>query len=79
MTKDGQDSVVPVVIAALAPILAKLLKDDRSLCPVIELGATIWAGLQTSGRIKNCSLSPLRNVSTKIYHLPLSHHESSRL
>ena len=34
LAKEGPDSVAPVVIPALAPILDKSLKGDRSLCPV---------------------------------------------
>ena len=41
--------------------------------------ATIWTGPQTSGRIRRCFLSPLRKVSTKTSHLPLSPLGSSRL
>ena len=37
LTKDGSDSVAPVVIPALAPTLDKSLKSDRSLCPVRAL------------------------------------------
>ena len=35
--KRGPDSVAPVVIPALAPMLDKSLKSDRSLCPVRAL------------------------------------------
>ena len=34
LTKEGPDSVAPVVIPALAPTLDRSLKADRSLCPV---------------------------------------------
>ena len=37
LAKEGPDSVAPVVIPALAPILDKSLKGDRSLCPVRTL------------------------------------------
>ena len=37
LAKEGPDSVGPVVIPALAPILDKSLKGDRSLCPVRAL------------------------------------------
>ena len=37
LTKEGPDSVAPVVIPALAPTLDRSLKSDRSLCPVRAL------------------------------------------
>ena len=37
LAKEGPDSVAPVVIPALAPSLDRLLKGDRSLCPVRAL------------------------------------------
>ena len=37
LAKEGSDSVVPAVIAALAPTLDKSLKSNRSLCPVTML------------------------------------------
>ena len=37
LAMEGQDSVAPVVIPALAPPLDKSLKGDRSLCPVRAL------------------------------------------
>ena len=37
LAKEGPESVAPVVIPALAPILDKSLKSDRSLCPVRAL------------------------------------------
>ena len=37
LAKEGPESVVPVVIPALAPTLDKSLKSDRSLCPVRTL------------------------------------------
>ena len=37
LAKEGPDSVAPVVIPALAPILDRSLKSDRSLCPVRAL------------------------------------------
>ena len=73
LAKEGPDSVAPVVI----PALALLWIDPSSLKgPSVqsEHYATIWTGPQTSGRIRNWSLSPLRKVSTKTFHLPLSPH-----
>ena len=37
LAKEGPESVAPVVIPTLAPTLDKLLKGDRSLCPVRAL------------------------------------------
>ena len=37
LAKEGPDSVVPMVIPALAPTLDKSLRGDRSLCPVRAL------------------------------------------
>ena len=37
LTKEGPDSVAPVVIPALVPTLYKSLKGERSLCPVRAL------------------------------------------
>ena len=37
LTREGPDSVAPVVIPALAPTLDESLKGDRSLCPVRAL------------------------------------------
>ena len=37
LAKEGTDNVAQVVISALALILAKSLKADRSLCPVRAL------------------------------------------
>ena len=37
LAKEGPDSVAPVAIPALAPSLDRLLKSDRSLCPVRAL------------------------------------------
>ena len=37
LSKEGPDSVAPVVIPALAPTLDRSLKSDRSLCPVRAL------------------------------------------
>ena len=48
LAKEGPESVAPVVIPALAPTLDRSLKSDRSLW--LEPYATIWTGLQTSGR-----------------------------
>ena len=78
LAKEGPDSVAPVVIPALAPTLDKSSKADRSLCR-LEPCATTWIGLQTSGRTRSWSLSPLTKTSTEISHLPLSLHVSSRL
>ena len=77
LAKEGPDSVAPGVITALAPTL-----DPSSLTgPSVrsEHCATIWTGPQTSGRIRRWFLSPLRKVSTKTSHLPLSPLGSSRL
>ena len=60
---------------ALAPTLDRSLKSDRSLCPVRALCYYLD---RTSGRIR-WVLSPLRKVSTKTSHLPLSPLGSSRL
>ena len=76
LAKEGPDSVVPVVIPALAPTLDRSLKSDRSLCPVRTLRYYLD---RTSGRIRSWSLSPLRKVLTKTSHLPLSLHGSNRL
>ena len=48
-------------------------------CVRSEYCANIWTGPQTSGRIRSWFLSPLRKVSTKTSHLPLSPHGSNRL
>ena len=37
MAKEGPDSMIPVVIPALAPTLDKALNGDQSLCPVRDL------------------------------------------
>ena len=37
LAKEGPDSVAPVVIPTLAPILNKSLQSDRSLCPIRPL------------------------------------------
>ena len=37
LTKEGSDSVAPVVIPALAPTLDKSLKSDRFMCPLRAL------------------------------------------
>ena len=79
LAKEGPDSVAPVVIYQPWP---QLWIDPSSLTgPSVrsELYATIWTGLQTLGRIRSWSLSPLRKVSTKTSHLPLSPHGSNRL
>ena len=69
-------SVAPGVITALAPILDRSLKSDRSLCPVRALRYYLD---RTSDRIRRWFLSPLRKVLTKTSHLPLSPLGSSRL
>ena len=76
LAKEGPDSVAPVVIPALAPTLDRSLKSDRSLCPVRALRYYLD---RTSGRIRSWFLSPLRKVSTKTSHPPLSPLGSSRL
>ena len=78
LAKEGPDSVVPVVIPALAPTLDRSLKSDR---PSVRSGlyATIWTGPHMSGRIRSSSLSPQRKGSIKTSHLPLSPHGSNRL
>ena len=53
LAKEGPDSVAPVVIPALVTTLNKSLY-ARSLCS--EPCATVWIGLQTSGRISSWSL-----------------------
>ena len=78
LAKEGPVSVALVVIPALAPTLDRSLKSDRSLCQS-EPCATIWTGLQTSGRTRSWSLFPSRKVSTKTSPLPLSPHGSSKL
>ena len=83
MGKEGPDSVVPVVIPALASTLDKSVKADLADRLIghfaqLETCATIWTGLQTSGRTNNWSLSPSRKALTRIYLLPLSHYGSSR-
>ena len=75
LAKEGPDSVAPVVIPALAPTLYRSLKPDRSES---EHCAIIWAGPQTSGRIKSWSLSPSRKVSKRTSLLPPSPLGSSR-
>ena len=45
----------------------------------LERCATIWTGLQTSGRVRSWSLSPLRRVLTETSPLPLSPHGSNKL
>ena len=50
LANEGPDSVAPVVIPALAPILDRSLKSDRSLCPVRALRYYLD---RTSGRIRS--------------------------
>ena len=76
LAKEGPECVAPVVIPAPAPTLDRSLKSDSSLCPVRALRYYLD---RTSGRIRSWSLSPSRKVSTRISHLPLSPHGSSRL
>ena len=76
LAKEGPDSVAPGVITALAPTLDRSLKSDRSLCPARALRYYLD---RISGRIRRWFLSPLRKVSTKTSHLPLSPLGSSRL
>ena len=76
LAKEGPDSVAPGVITAVASTLDRSLKSDRSLCPVRALRYYLD---QTSGGIRRWFLSPLRKVSTKTSHLPLSPHGSSKL
>ena len=76
LANEGPNSVAPVVIPALAPTLDRSLKSDRSLSPVRALCYYLD---RTSGRIRRWFLSPLRKVSTKTSHLPLSPLGSSRL
>ena len=58
------------------PTLDRYLKSDRSLFPVRPLRYYLD---RTSGRIRRWLLSPLRKISTKTSHLPLSPLGSSRL
>ena len=76
LAKEGPDSVAAGVITALVPTLDRSLKSDRSLCLVRALPYFLD---RTSGRIRRWFLSPLRKVSTKTSHLPLSPLRSSRL
>ena len=76
LAKEGPYSVASVVILALAPTLDKSLKSDRSLCPFRALRYYLDS---TSGRTRSWSLSPPRKALTRISHLPLSPHGSSRL
>ena len=71
LAKEGPDSVAPGVITALAPTLDRSLKSDRSLCPVRALRYYLdrTSDLRQN---KEVVLSPLRKVSTKTSHLPLS-------
>ena len=76
LAKEGPDSVAPVVIPALAPTLDKLLKGDRSLCPVRAL--RYYLDWTSDLRQNKESLSPSRKVLLRTSHLPPSH-ESSKL
>ena len=67
LAKEGPDSVAPGVITGV---------DPRSLCPVRVLRYYLD---RTSGRIRRWFLSPLKKVSTKTSHLPLSPLGSNRL
>ena len=78
LAKEGPDSVVPVIIPALAPALDKLLKGDRSFCPVRALRYYL-VGPQILGRTRSLSLSPSRKVLIRTSHLPPSPYGSSRL
>ena len=69
VAKEGPDSVAPGVITAPAPTLDRSLKSDRSLCLVRALRYYLD---RTSGRIRRWFFFPLRKVSTKTSHLPLS-------
>ena len=59
LAHEGPYIVAPVVIQALGATLDKSLKDDRSLCPLIEHCATIWRGPRTSEAVNNWFLPPL--------------------
>ena len=65
-------------VTALAPNLDRSLKSDRSLCPVRAL---LYYVDRTSDLRQNKEVVffPLRKVSTKTSHLPLSPLGSSRL
>ena len=76
LTKEGPDSVAPVVIPGLVPTLDRSLKSVRSLCLFRALHYYLD---RTPGRIRSWFLSPSRKTSTKTSHLPLSPHGSSRL
>ena len=78
VAKEGPDSVAPGVITALVPTLDRSLESDRSLCPVRALRYYVdrTSDLRQN---KEVVLSPLRKVSTKTSHLPLSPVGSSRL
>ena len=80
MTKDGPDSVAPVVIPALDPILDKSLKTDRFLYLVRALRCT-WAGPQTSGRTEDISPTTISSwiKQTVILCYELSDQEATTL
>ena len=61
LSKEGPDSVAPVVIPALVPTLDKSLKGD-SLCVQSEPFAITWSGPQILGRTRTWSLSPSRKA-----------------
>ena len=72
LAKEGPDSVAPVVIPALAPTLDKLLKGNRSLCPVRALRYYL-------DRTSDLRRKGSRKVLIRTSHLPPSPHRSSRL
>ena len=63
--QEGPDSVAPVVITALAPLLWIGPSSLTGPSFRVEHCATIWTGPRTSSRIKRWFLSPLRKVLTK--------------
>ena len=72
LAKEGPDSVAPGVITALAPTLDRSLKCDRSLYPVRVLHYYLDRTSDLGQNKEVVFLSPLRKVSTKTSHLPLS-------
>ena len=79
LTKEGPDSVAPVVLPALAPSLDKSLKGDRSLCPVRALRYYIDRTSDLRQNKVSWSLSPSRKFLTKTSLLPPSPHGSNSL
>ena len=78
LAKKGAECVIQVVIdPALATILDKSLKADRSLQS--ESLVLLWTGTQTSDRREKLFFVSFKKGFDKIYLLPLSHHGSSRL